>query len=162
MGSVEGTRRIGANPEKSVSKFPGSGLKKNLVNSVLCCFPEKNRQNAPKNPGLVNQFSATPRGQLNWTGPIADGSDRNYYEMKLFSSLGNKIEHKPFFIKLFGRLRDIPANPGISRQKKFDYPGFGGQAVFIRNQEKGVLAKGVSAEPSPEPKRTKNTQGYWT
>ena len=28
-----------------------------------------------QNPGLVNQFSATPRGQLNWTGPIASDSD---------------------------------------------------------------------------------------
>ena len=26
-------------------------------------------------PGLVNQFSATPRGHLNWTGPIANGSE---------------------------------------------------------------------------------------
>ena len=26
------------------------------------------------NPGLVDQFSATPQCQLNWTGPIANGS----------------------------------------------------------------------------------------
>ena len=30
-----------------------------------------------QNPGLVNQLSATPRGQLNWTGPIANGSGSN-------------------------------------------------------------------------------------
>ena len=43
------------------SKFPGSGLTK-----------------CSQNPGLVNQFSATPRGQLNWTGPIAHGSDKKW------------------------------------------------------------------------------------
>ena len=31
----------------------------------------------------------------------------------------------------------------------------------FRNQEKGVLAKGVSVESSVTPKETKNIQGYW-
>ena len=45
------------------------------MNSVFCCFAwEKSTKFSP-NPGLVNQFSATPRGQLNWTGPIANGSE---------------------------------------------------------------------------------------
>ena len=35
-----------------------------------------------------------------------------------------------------------------------------GQGV-VKNQEKGVLAKGVSAESSVTPKETKNAQGYW-
>ena len=33
--------------------------------------------------------------------------------------------------------------------------------LTIRSQEKGVLAKGVSAESSGTPKATNNTQGYW-
>ena len=32
---------------------------------------------------------------------------------------------------------------------------------FVRNQEKGLLAKGVSAESSVTSKETKNTRGYW-
>ena len=41
-----------------------------------------------------------------------------------------KIEHKLIFLKLFGHRRDIPANPGISRQKSLislvsrDIPNF--------------------------------------
>ena len=31
----------------------------------------------------------------------------------------------------------------------------------LRNQEKGVLAIGVSVESSVTAKETKNTQGYW-
>ena len=31
------------------------------------------------NPGLVNEFSATPRGRLNWTGPIANSSEKMYF-----------------------------------------------------------------------------------
>ena len=38
-------------------------------------FPRKKLTKYSQNPSLVNQFSATPRGQLNWTGPIANGSD---------------------------------------------------------------------------------------
>ena len=46
----------------------------------LCCdfllhlFSQKLTK-CSHNPSLVNQFSATPQGQLNWTGPIASGSD---------------------------------------------------------------------------------------
>ena len=57
------------------SKFPGSGLIKIKWTLCFAFFPAKNWQNAPKIPGLVNQFSATPRGQLNWTGPVANGSE---------------------------------------------------------------------------------------
>ena len=32
---------------------------------------------------------------------------------------------------------------------------------ILRNHEKGVLAKGVSAESSVTPKETENNQGYW-
>ena len=35
---------------------------------------EKNPTDFSQNPGVVNQFSATPRGQLNWTGPVANSS----------------------------------------------------------------------------------------
>ena len=70
------TRRIGANPEKSdLVNFRGP-TKKNLVNSVFCCFSWEKSTNCSRKPGLVNEFSATPRGQLNWTGPIANSSDQ--------------------------------------------------------------------------------------
>ena len=94
------TRRIGANPEKiRFSEFPGSGLNKNLVNSVFCCFSWENRQKCSQNPGLVNEFSATPRGQLNWTGPIANSSD--FY-------LPEKLP--PFLPELSERERDNAAH----------------------------------------------------
>ena len=32
--------------------------------------------------GLANEFSATPRGQLNWTGPIANGSESSFFFLK--------------------------------------------------------------------------------
>ena len=35
------------------------------------------------------------------------------------------------------------------------------RSMYVRNQEKGVLAKGVSTGSSVTPKETKNTQGYW-
>ena len=41
---------------------------------VLLLFQGKFDKMLP-NPGLVNQFSATLRSQLNWTGPNANGSD---------------------------------------------------------------------------------------
>ena len=37
-------------------------------------FHKKSTKCSP-NPSLVNEFSATPRGQLNWTGPIANSSE---------------------------------------------------------------------------------------
>ena len=69
------TRRIGANPEKSdLVNFRGSDWRTFSELSVLLFFLGKMTK-CSQNPGLVNQFSATPRGQLNWTGPIANGSD---------------------------------------------------------------------------------------
>ena len=49
--------------------------KENLVNSVLCCFSWEILTKSSPNLGLVNELSATPRGHLNWTGPIANSSD---------------------------------------------------------------------------------------
>ena len=45
------------------------------MNSVFCCFFLGKIDKMFPNPGLVNKFSATPWGQLNWTGPIANSSD---------------------------------------------------------------------------------------
>ena len=42
---------------------------------MFCCFSWEKSTKCSQNPGLVNEFSATPRGRLNWTGPIANGSD---------------------------------------------------------------------------------------
>ena len=56
------------------------------MNSVFCCFfPRKILTTCSQNPGLVNQFSANPRGQLNWTGPIANGSERHPHKFSGFS-----------------------------------------------------------------------------
>ena len=45
-----------------------------------------------QNPGLVNKFSATPRGQLNWTGPIANGSDLKITLENQNNSLAKKTQ----------------------------------------------------------------------
>ena len=42
---------------------------------MFCCFSWAKSTKCSQNPGLVNEFSATPRGRLNWTGPIANGSE---------------------------------------------------------------------------------------
>ena len=39
---------------------------------------------------------------------------------------GLKIEHKLFFLKLFGQFRDIPAKSRDIPPKMFDFPGFEG------------------------------------
>ena len=46
------------------------------MNSLFCCFFLEKSTKCSQNPGLVNEFSATPRGHLNWTGPIANSSKR--------------------------------------------------------------------------------------
>ena len=62
-------------PTMRFSKLLGSVRnKENVVNSVFCCFLGKSTKYS-QNPSLVNQFSATPRGQLNWTGPSANRSN---------------------------------------------------------------------------------------
>ena len=48
---------------------------------------------------------------------------------------------------------------GLGFQKRF--PSTGGPVPLLKNQEKGVLAKGVSAESSVTAKETKSTQGHW-
>ena len=35
---------------------------------MFCCFSWEKSTECSQNPGLVNEFSATPRGHLNWTG----------------------------------------------------------------------------------------------
>ena len=70
------TRRIGANPEKSdLVNFRGPDRRKFSELCVLLFFLGKSTK-CSQNPGLVNEFSATLQGQLNWTGPIANSSDR--------------------------------------------------------------------------------------
>ena len=93
------TRRIGANPEKSdLVNFRGPDKRK-FSELCVCCFSWEKSTKCSPNPGLVNKFSATPRGQLNWTGPIANSSDQNasfqmvgwsrsYREIKLLLSAG--------------------------------------------------------------------------
>ena len=51
------------------SKFPGSGLKKIEWTLCFAVFPGKKLTKCSQNPGLVDQFSATPRGQLKLDRP---------------------------------------------------------------------------------------------
>ena len=68
-------RRIGANPGKSdLVNFRGPDWRKFSELCVLLFFLGKLTK-CSQNPGLVNECSATPRGQENWIGPIANGSD---------------------------------------------------------------------------------------
>ena len=67
-------RMIGANPEKSdLVNFRGPDWR-NLVNSVFCCFFLKKVDKMFPKSWFSKRISATPRGQLNWTGPIANSS----------------------------------------------------------------------------------------
>ena len=47
---------------------------------MLLLFFLRKLTKCSQNPGLVNQFSATLRGQLNCTGPIANGSEEIRHE----------------------------------------------------------------------------------
>ena len=47
------------------------------MNSVFCCFSWEKSTKCSQNPGLVDECSATPRGQRNWTGPTANGSEKS-------------------------------------------------------------------------------------
>ena len=42
---------------------------------MFCCFSWEKSTKCSQKPSLVNEFSATPRGRLNWTGPIANSSE---------------------------------------------------------------------------------------
>ena len=71
------TRRIGANPEKSdLVNFRDADWRKFSELCVLLFLLGKLTK-CSQNPGLVSQFSATARGQLNRTGPIANGSEKS-------------------------------------------------------------------------------------
>ena len=72
------THRIGANPQKlSLVNFRGPDRRKF---SELCVCPlflgKKNPRKCSPKPGLVNQCLATLRGELTWTGPIANRSEK--------------------------------------------------------------------------------------
>ena len=56
------------------SNFWGPDWRKFSELCVLLRFLGK-KTKCSLNPGLVNELSATPRGQRNWTGPIANGSE---------------------------------------------------------------------------------------
>ena len=56
---------------------------------MFCCFSWEKLTKSSRNPGLVNQFSATLRGQLNWTGPIANGSNSLGFEERSLGCPGN-------------------------------------------------------------------------
>ena len=63
------------------------------MNSVFCYFP-RNIDKCSQNLGLVKQFSATPRGQLNQTGPIANKENyeqTDVSEIDPCSALGPQI-----------------------------------------------------------------------
>ena len=45
---------------------------------MFCCFSREKATKCSQNPGLVNKVSATPPGQLNWTGPMANSSEQPF------------------------------------------------------------------------------------
>ena len=60
----------------SFSKVPAARTVENLANSIFCFFFSREKlTKRSQNLGLANEFSATPPGQLNRTGPIANSSD---------------------------------------------------------------------------------------
>ena len=77
------------------------------MNSVFCYFSREKSTKYSQNPGLVNEFSAPPRGQLNWTGPIANGSDKqfsNRFFSFFFSHHFGQEALKPLFQEEAGRV----------------------------------------------------------
>ena len=60
----------------------------------------------------------------------------------------------------WGLLREQKTLPTGIFSWRVNFPS-GSTLPCIRNKEKGVLAKGVSAESSVTAKEIKNTQGYW-
>ena len=88
----------GASPRKiRFSKFPGSGPK-------LCVllFFLGNSPKCSQNPGLVHDFSAPPRGQLNWTRPIANSSENCRKFQGIWWNLGEVREIRPMWGKFRG------------------------------------------------------------
>ena len=59
---------------------------------MFAVFSWEKSTKCSQNPGLVNEFSATPRGQLNWTGPIANSSDSRLF-LTFFFSLFHSLSH---------------------------------------------------------------------
>ena len=56
---------MGANPENQILQISGIRTGGILVHSVFCFFILQGKTDkCSQKPGLVNQFSATPRGQL--------------------------------------------------------------------------------------------------
>ena len=66
-----------------------------------------------QNPRVVNQFSATPRGHLNRTGPIANGSD-------------NFCGHSPGDLQTF-------QSEASSLQKRREMPSDYSRRIFLRD-----------------------------
>ena len=74
--------QIRASPEKSDSaSFRVRTKEENFSELCVCCFClKKVNKMLPPKKGLVNQFSATPRGQLNWASLIANSSEQHTVE----------------------------------------------------------------------------------
>ena len=64
----------GQSRKSRLVNFRGPDSRKLSELCVLLFFQGKSTK-CSQNPGLVNEFSATPRGRLNWTGPIANSSE---------------------------------------------------------------------------------------
>ena len=65
---------------------------KNVVNSVFCCFLGTANKSL-QNQGLLEQFSVTLRGQLHWTGPIANTSDSGVFKRLMTQMLLQLVIH---------------------------------------------------------------------
>ena len=110
-GGVQRARRGGEGVQKRLCLI-GGHLRNVLLRVCRSNFPQE--QNAPQTPSLCNF-------------PIC----RHFSHF----CVERKIEHKFFFLKLFGHLRDIPAKKSRDiPPKKFGFPGFEGHAELFGPQ----------------------------
>ena len=124
-----GQRTQWANPEKlDLISFRG-WTEENLVSSVFCCFSWEKK----------NEFSATPRSQLNWTRPIANSSDFALWEKAhLVSSHG-----KPTFpqtLCFLGRGSIVRERDSHSQQKipSQTFPSFAIHILSLHYEIKSI------------------------
>ena len=101
------------------------------MNSLFSCFSWEKSTNFSQNPGLANEFSTTPRGRLDWTGPIANSSDQCIAKFRAVKSVSylvapycaiprDYLSDTPllramgFLVSQHGQLGAIPPPPFLS------------------------------------------------
>ena len=94
----------------------------------------------PQNTSLVIESSATPRGQLNWTDPIANSSERKttavakycgFERRTIFSTEGPKNLLRLFFASVFFFFSEVIFHSKATRQT---LPSLVTHAIAITNR----------------------------